>query len=233
MSPLEQENSNLSVLSAKGLYKSYPLGKTQVSVLKGIDFEVKTGEWVAILGASGSGKTTLLNLLGALETPDQGEIRMGDILYSSMSATVAARFRLSKIGFIFQFYHLLPELTVLENVMLPAMLLGEESRSSVRRRAITILESVGLGHRLNHLPSELSGGEQQRGAIARAFINSPPLILADEPTGNLDSETGHSILEIFRKMHDNRKTLVMVTHDHEVASFANRIVRVKDGRNEE
>lgn len=231
MADIDMKEKNL-FLRATGLQKSYPLGKTIVKVLKGIDLSVAKGEWVAVLGASGSGKTTLLSILGALERPDKGDVFLDGTRYSSMRAAAAADFRLSKIGFIFQFYHMLPELTVLENVMIPAMIYGRAS-SSIRAEAIELLDRVGLSHRVEHKPSELSGGEQQRAAIARSFINSPVLILADEPTGNLDSETGMEILGIFKSMHDFKKTLIMVTHDRDVAKFADRVIHVKDGKIEE
>ena len=215
-------------LEAKGIHKSYPMGKVSVQVLKGIDIAVQKGEWVAILGASGSGKTTLLSILGVLERPDNGGVSLEGRSYSSMGRATAAAFRVSKIGFIFQFYHMLPELTVLENVMLPGLIYGRSS-SSLRKEGAELLVRVGLGERLEHRPSELSGGEQQRAAIARSFINSPALILADEPTGNLDSETGKGILEIFKDLHDFKRTLIMVTHDPAVARCAGRIVHVRDG----
>ncbi len=211
------------------LHKSYRIGKSLVKVLNGVNMKIGSGEWVAVLGASGSGKTTLLSLIGALERPDSGELSMNGAPYTSFGSD-AASFRLSKIGFVFQFYHMLPELTVLENVLLPAKILGRRPSSECRETAKSLLDQVALSHRISHRPSELSGGEQQRAAIARAFINSPQLVLADEPTGNLDSETGREILEIFRKMHDSKKTILMVTHDKDVARLADRIVHVRDGR---
>ncbi len=220
-----EQNGYLNVI---GVHKSYHLGRKPVPVLRGVDFSVGKGEWVAVLGASGSGKTTLLNIIGALERPDRGDVLFEGAPHSGMSESRASEFRRLKVGFIFQAYHMLPELSVLENVMLPGMISGR-SASDLRRGALRLLEEVGLGHRTEHRPAELSGGEQQRAAIARSMINSPALILADEPTGNLDSETGAGILAIFRKMHDFNKTLVMVTHDKEVAAAAGRIVHVKDG----
>ncbi len=215
-------------LQASKVYKSYKTGENIVSVLRGIDFSAFTGEWVAILGASGSGKTTLLNILGALEMPDSGEITLGGTPYSGMSNNEAAEFRRQKVGFIFQSYHMLPEFTLIENVMLPGML-GRTNWVGVKKRAEKLIDQVKLSHRIEHKPTELSGGEQQRVAIARSLINEPSIVLADEPTGNLDSETGKEILEIFKGLHDFNKTIIMVTHDLEVAKFADRIVRVRDG----
>jgi ABC-type lipoprotein export system ATPase subunit len=224
-------SENNIILGSSALFKSYRLEKISVPVLRGVDLSVSRGEWVALLGASGSGKTTLLNLLGALERPDSGEIVFQGVRYSLMSRRQAAFFRCAKIGFIFQSYHLLPELSALENVMLPGML-GKTDRSQLRKKAGAILDRVGLGGRVKHRPNELSGGEQQRAAIARALINSPDLILADEPTGNLDSGTGLSILEIFKELHrgETAPAIVMVTHDKDVAALASRIITLRDGK---
>ena len=192
--------------------------------------QIEEGSWTALLGASGSGKTTLLNLLGALERPDQGQISFRETVYSAMNNDQASKFRCHNIGFIFQAYHLLPELNVLENVMLPGMLAGRK-RKFLEKRGRELLDKVGLSHRLIHHPGELSGGEQQRAAIARSLINMPHLILADEPTGNLDSKTGSGILEIFKEMHaeKNGHTIVMITHDPEVAALADTVLHLKDG----
>ncbi len=219
-----------SFIQVRGVFKDYRIEKTFISVLRGANLDVRKGEWIALLGASGSGKTTLLNIIGALEKPDNGDITFDGYKYSSMSRDFSSDFRLSKVGFIFQAYHMLPELSILENVKLPAMLKGRHGET-VTSEARGLLEKVGLGHRLKHKPAELSGGEQQRAAIARALINSPQLVLADEPTGNLDSKTGSEILEIFKKLHDSDtgKTMIMVTHDPDVATLADRIVHMKDG----
>lgn len=224
-------DSGKVILSAKEIAKDYKLGRTIVSVLKGVNLEIRKGEWVALLGASGSGKTTLLNLLGTLEAPDSGEISYGGVNYSSLSGRQKVNFRCKKIGFIFQAYHMFPELTVLENVRLPGMF-NRASGREMKKKAAELLERVGLGHRLLHRPNELSGGEQQRAAIARSLINSPELILADEPTGNLDSKTGEGILEIFKELHSSETagTIIMVTHNEEIAKLANRTVRLKDGQ---
>ncbi len=217
-------------IQVRDVHKDYRIEKTSISVLRGVNLDVKKGEWIALLGASGSGKTTLLNIVGALEKPDRGEISFDEFRYSTMSREKASDFRLTKVGFIFQAYHMLPELSILENVKLPAMLNGRHGEK-VTAEAGDLLEKVGLGHRVRHKPAELSGGEQQRAAIARSLINAPQLILADEPTGNLDSKTGHEILEIFKRLHDSDsgRTIIMVTHDPEVAALSDRIVHMKDG----
>jgi ABC-type lipoprotein export system ATPase subunit len=224
------ENGNV-ILNAEELVKAYKLSRMIVPVLKGVNLEVRKGEWVALLGASGSGKTTLLNLLGTLEAPDAGEISYEGVRYSSLSGRQKVNFRCEKIGFIFQAYHMFPELTVLENVRLPGMF-NRASGKEMREKAADLLERVGLGHRLLHRPNELSGGEQQRAAIARSLINSPELILADEPTGNLDSKTGEGILEIFKELHSSETagTIIMVTHNEEIAKLANRTIYLKDGQ---
>ncbi|MCK5844439.1 MAG: ABC transporter ATP-binding protein [Victivallales bacterium] len=217
------------ILQALGVEKSYSTGSDTINVLENVDLSVRRNEWVAVLGSSGSGKTTLLNILGTLEKPDAGSIIFnGDISYDSMSGRAKAVFRCDKIGFVFQAYHMFPELSVLENVRLPAMLNGGRATG---KRAAELLDMVGLGHRLTHKPSELSGGEQQRGAIARALINSPDIILADEPTGNLDSATGEKVLDVFGALHRGgmETTIVMITHDLSVAEHADRKVLLKDG----
>lgn len=221
---------NEILLKAVDIHKSYQIGKNEISVLKGLDFNVRKNDWVAILGASGSGKTTLLNILGALETPDLGSVTCGNALYSSMNSNSKAAFRCEKIGFVFQSYHMFPELSILENVKLPAML--NRKSSSNGNTPEELLDRVGLSHRLEHKPTELSGGELQRAAIARALINSPDMILADEPTGNLDTNTGKEILEIFKELHNSelRKTIIMITHDLNVAEYADRKIILKDGK---
>lgn len=217
-------------IQVRAVHKNYRVEKTEILVLRGVNLTVRKGEWIALLGASGSGKTTLLNIIGALEKPDNGEIIFDGMNYAAMTREKTSDFRCSKVGFIFQAYHMLPELTILENVKLPAMLKGRHGEK-VTAEARELLRKVGLGHRLAHKPAELSGGEQQRAAIARSLINSPLLILADEPTGNLDSKTGGEILEIFQKLHDSvsGETIIMVTHDPDVAAMADRIIHMRDG----
>ena len=220
------------IVNVTGLEKSYRLEKVTIPVLKGVEFEVKRGSWVALLGASGSGKTTLLNLIGTLERPDAGEIFFEGLPYSRMDRTRQEVFRRDRIGFIFQAYHMLPELTILENVQLPGMFQGR-GHDELRARAEELLVKVGLGHRLKHRANELSGGEQQRAAIARSLINKPSLLLADEPTGNLDSRTGAEILDIFQKLHaasEHPVTVIMVTHDRNIATLANHVIELHDGR---
>jgi len=222
------------LLRCAGVRKSFKPGKTDISVLRGVDLETRRNEWVAIQGASGSGKTTLLNILGTLEKPDEGEVVCDGVSYSSMGKSAKAAFRNGKLGFVFQAYHMLPELSVVENVKLPAMILGVPLKMATRK-AEELLERVGLGERKTHMPMELSGGERQRAAIARALINNPELILADEPTGNLDSNAGHQILEIFSELRYNKvtKAIVMITHDAEVAGWADRTILLKDGKVED
>ena len=223
----EQEN----IIELRGVTRTYKLGREKLPVLRGVDWEIRRGEWACLLGASGSGKTTLLNLIGTLEQPDSGTIRIAGVDVSKLGRGEAARFRNRKIGFVFQAYHLLPELTVLENVMLPGSLAGL-SRGEAKKRAVPLLETVGLSGRMRHRPSELSGGEQQRAAIARALLNEPELLLADEPTGNLDTHTGEAILELFtelRKLHPGR-SIMMITHNREIAKLADRTGELVDGR---
>jgi ABC-type lipoprotein export system ATPase subunit len=217
-------------LEASNLHKSYSIGSKTIQVLNGVNLLIERGSWTALLGASGSGKTTLLNLIGLLEHPEQGKIFCNNVDYASINGKSAAAFRNRHIGFIFQAYHMLPELTILENVALPGMF-GNIRYRSVYSRAEELLERVGLKDRMKHRPPELSGGEQQRAAIARALINSPGLILADEPTGNLDSVTGAGILEIFSELHrdKNAPTIIMITHDHQVAALSDIITTLRNG----
>lgn len=209
--------------------KSYMLGKTAVPVLQDINMKIERGSWNAILGASGSGKTTLLNLLGTLEKTTSGDILFNGRKYSDMSRRESSIFRAEKIGFVFQSYQLLPELTVLENVMLSGMLCGLSKRKA-KEKSLALLEEVGLADRIKHHPNEMSGGEQQRAAIARALLNSPELLLADEPTGNLDKYNGEAILELFKKLHsENKCTIVMITHSEKVATCADKIYQLENG----
>ncbi len=223
-------SSSNAIIEAIGLTRTFQVGSTQLHVLRGVDYLVEQGRWTCLLGASGSGKTTLLNILGALEKPTSGIIRVNGVDLSSLSRREAAHFRNCTIGFVFQAYHLLPELSMLENVMLPGLLAGQ-SRAVVRKRAKQLLERTGLATRLKHRPAELSGGEQQRASIARALINDPKLLLADEPTGNLDSETGKEILELFQELRadQSERTIVMITHNREIAKLANQVDELVDG----
>jgi ABC-type lipoprotein export system ATPase subunit len=223
------------ILKAEGVYKSYRMGAAKVRVLKGVDLAVKKGEFLAIVGASGSGKSTLLHILGALDRPDKGVVRFEGRNLSRAGEGELNRFRNKKVGFVFQFYHLLDELNVLENVFLPTMAgtgvvgwLGR--RRPAKSRARELLKQLGLSERAKHKPYQLSGGERQRVAIGRALMNEPRLLLVDEPTGNLDSETGNGILEVFEKLNRGGETIVMVTHDEGIAQRAGRIITLADGK---
>ena len=218
------------IIEAAGVTRTYRVGTAELNVLRGVDYQVQRGRWACLLGASGSGKTTLLNILGALEKPTAGTIRVGGVDLSALSRRSAAHFRNRSLGFVFQAYHLLPELSMLENVMLPGLLAGN-SRSAVRGKAEELLARVGLSGRLKHRPSELSGGEQQRASIARALINDPELLLADEPTGNLDSKTTKEVMHMIRGFAKRfHQTIVLVSHDPEMTEYADRIVTLIDGR---
>jgi len=211
------------------LCKSFFLGQTIYAVLD-VNLQVDQGEFVVIMGPSGSGKSTLLSLLGGLDLPQSGEVILGDQRYSKLSEDGLARIRRRKVGFVFQFFNLIPHLTALENVVLP-MRFGALSGSRMRERAEELLTMVGLGERLGHKPQELSGGEQQRVAIARALANDPDIILADEPTGNLDSKTSAEIGEIFHRLNkDKGQTFIVVSHDPSLSKWAHRVIHVLDGR---
>jgi lipoprotein-releasing system ATP-binding protein len=218
------------LLSAKGLHKSYMLGQRALEVLRGVDVELLRGEFLALRGASGAGKSTLLHLLGGLDAPNQGEILLAGRNLATLGRGELARLRSKEVGFIFQAYYLLPELDALENVCLPARM-ARTPASEAEARGRELLTRVGLGERLEHKPYELSGGEQQRVAIARAMINQPDLILADEPTGNLDSHTGEEIIELLCKLREEKQTtLIMATHDARVAARAPKVVELVDGQ---
>lgn len=226
-------------LAANGLAKGYRKGRNEVPVLRGVDLEVERGELVAVVGSSGSGKSTLLHVLGLLDTPDEGEVWFEGQRIDNGPEKRRDALRNRTFGFIFQFYHLLPELTALENVMLPnlirhGVLSYWSIRKKVRTEAQALLERVGLGHRLDHKPMELSGGEMQRAAIARALAGGPEILLADEPTGNLDTTTGQGVLELLRDLNRERGlTMILVTHDLQIAQQADRVVRLAEGRIEE
>jgi lipoprotein-releasing system ATP-binding protein len=225
-----------SQLSTVDLYKSYRKGTVEVPVLCGVTMGVRRGEFLAIVGQSGSGKSTLLHLLGTLDAPDRGEIHYDGQRIDNLPASARDRLRNRQFGMIFQFYHLLPELNTLENVLAPLMISHGvlpylRGRREYRAKAETLLATVGLSHRLKHRPRELSGGEMQRAAIARALITQPDLLLADEPTGNLDQHSGQEIIKILRTLnHEQNVTIVMVTHDRAIADQADRIVRLANGR---
>ncbi|MEI6235033.1 MAG: ABC transporter ATP-binding protein [Planctomycetota bacterium] len=221
----------MELMQLNDIYKTYHIGEIDVPVLKGITLTVKRGELVALMGASGSGKTTLMNLLGCLDRPSSGSYWLDGLEISQMSADERALVRNSKIGFVFQSFNLLARTSALENVMMPMTYAAVEiSERDRKARAVELLKRVGLGDRMDHEPSQLSGGQQQRVAIARALINRPPLLFADEPTGNLDTKTSKEVLEMFKKINaEEGITVILVTHDNEVAQNAKRIVRLSDG----
>ena len=223
------------ILKAENVHKSYRMGATRVNVLKGVNFAVQEGDFIAIIGASGSGKSTLLHVLGGLDKPDKGIVRYDGRDLNRVGARELNRYRNEMVGFVFQFYHLLDELSVLENIFLPAMVSQSivgwlTSRRKVRLRAEELMDQLSLRERACHKPYQLSGGERQRVAIGRALMNQPRLLLADEPTGNLDSATGNGILAVFEKLNKAGQTIVMVTHDDRIARRAQRVVTLADGR---
>ena len=223
------------LLEAKGVHKSYMMGRSPLHVLRGAELEVKAGEFVAIMGASGSGKSTLLHVLGAVDTLDRGSVKFDGRDVSTQTSRWRETYRNRSVGFVFQFYHLLPELNVFENVLLPCMVGSSilqwiSGGSAARREAREIMDQVGLSHRAGHRPNELSGGERQRAAIARALVNRPKLLLADEPTGNLDAATGREILAVLEQLNQEGQTVIMVTHDPDVAARAGRRVHLVNGK---
>ncbi len=218
----------MDVIRLSRLVKDYSLGKIKVRALCGLDLSIAKGEFVAIMGPSGSGKSTLMHIIGCLDRPTEGEYYLDDQLVSAVPKSELAQIRNKKIGFVFQSFNLLPHLNIQKNVELPLMYSGDSLRKRTQR-AIEILASVGLADRLKHKPSELSGGQRQRVAIARAIVNEPSILLADEPTGNLDSQSGGDILEIFNRLHKDGNTVIMVTHDPAVAARADRIIKIMDG----
>jgi len=219
----------MTVLETTGLRKQYQMGEVTVDALRGIDFVVPQGEFVAVMGPSGSGKSTLLHLMGGLDTPSDGDVVLGGKILAHMSDDDITIVRRREVGFIFQFFNLLPTLSAAENVALPLLIDGKRIED-YERRIDDLLDLVGLGGRRGHRPDQLSGGEQQRVAIARAFVNDPKIVLADEPTGNLDSKSGTNVLELLRRTcKDLNVTVVMVTHDPRAASYADRVVFLRDG----
>lgn len=216
------------IIKVEKLKKIYDTGKIQVEALKGIDFKVEEKEFVAIMGASGSGKSTFMNVLGCLDTVSYGKYELDGIDVSKMNSSELATIRNKKIGFVFQSFNLLPKIDILKNVELP-MLYAGVGKKERRKRAMEALEKVGLGDRIDHKPNEISGGQKQRVAIARSLVNEPKIILADEPTGNLDSKVGDEIMKIFTDLNNDGVTIVLVTHEPDIAAFAKRIVVFKDG----
>jgi len=218
-----------AIVKVHGVKKAYRMGKVIVPALRGVSFEVEEGEFLAVLGPSGSGKSTLLHLIGCLDRPDEGKIFIGGADVLKLNDEELAELRLRKIGFVFQFFNLLPRLTAIRNVELPLLIAGVPERKA-RERAMEMLRLVGLETRVNHRPTELSGGEQQRVAIARALINNPKIVLADEPTGNLDTKSGWEIVQLMKRLNKERgQTFIVVTHDPHIAETADRILYLKDG----
>ncbi len=220
----------MALIQVKDLYKIYQMGTTEVRALDGVSVSIEQNEYVSIMGPSGSGKSTLMNLIGCLDTPTSGEFYMDGIDVATMDDDELAHIRNKKIGFVFQTFNLLPKSTSLRNVELPLIYNGEIKASERKSMAIKALEKVNLGDRVNHKPNELSGGQRQRVAVARALVNSPAIILADEPTGNLDSKTGQEIMALFEELHRQGNTIILVTHEEEIAVHAHRVVRLLDGK---
>ena len=227
-------NASTTVLQATGLHRTYRMGRVEVPVLRGVDLQVQEGEWLCVLGSSGSGKSTLLHQLGDLDRPDRGDIAWRGRSLTAMRRRERETYRNRAIGFVFQSYHLMPELNVLENVMVASMVghdpfAWRSMRAEASARAEELLDAFGLGHRFEHRPAELSGGERQRVAMARALVNGPDVVLADEPTGNLDTKTGDGILDVLAERHRLGLSMVMVTHDPTIAARADRVVKMVDG----
>ena len=216
------------VIQIEQLKKTYHLGKVNVEALRGVSFEINTGEFVSIMGPSGSGKSTLMHIIGCLDYPTGGKYFLSGQDVSKLNDNQLALFRNQKIGFVFQEFNLLPKATILRNVELP-LTYNNTNSTNKKRLAAQALEEVGLGDRLKHRPNEISGGEKQRVAIARALVNRPSIILADEPTGNLDSKTGQDIMKMIDKLHDEGNTIILVTHEQEIARYAKRVIHLKDG----
>jgi putative ABC transport system ATP-binding protein len=218
-----------AVIEVDGVYKTYRTGSLEVEALRGVTFEIHAGEFVAIMGPSGSGKSTLMHILGCLDVPTAGTFRLAGEDVGTMSEDALAHVRNREVGFVFQQFNLLASLSAWRNVELPLIYAGVD-RSTRKRRALDALERVGLGDRVEHRPGELSGGQQQRVAVARALVTDPALILADEPTGNLDSVSAHEVLDLLDELHQSGRTVVLITHDADVSGSAQRIMRIRDGR---
>jgi putative ABC transport system ATP-binding protein len=219
----------VSLIEVRGVRKTYQMGEVEVNALNGVDLDVERGEYIAVMGASGSGKSTLMNLLGCLDTPSAGSYRLNGVAVEELEDAELAAIRNKEIGFVFQTFNLLPRTSALGNVELPLVYAGVRARER-RDRAAAALERVGLAERMHHRPNELSGGQRQRVAIARALVNQPSILLADEPTGNLDSVTSEEIMEVFAALHAAGQTVIMVTHEPDIAARAHRRIVLRDGR---
>src|SRR5690242_17723181 len=219
----------MALVELRNVSKIYRLGEEEIRALDDVSLDINIGEFISIIGPSGSGKSTLMHILGCLDSPTKGTIKLDEVMIQNASARELAAIRNRKIGFVFQFFNLLPKLNVAQNVELPMIYSGISGKER-RERAMATLESVGLANRARHRPSQLSGGQQQRVAIARALVNNPRIVFADEPTGNLDSHTGEAILQLFRKLSEEGRTIVLVTHDPEIAAVTPRRIEIRDGK---